>query len=1024
MSTLLIMRTHRVLLFSLAAILIASLTAPMMGAASTDLAIGDVAVVSNNGNGANLRTSTTDLSDSTIAAELPDGAIVYVADGPFFEDSGAWVWVETDSYGGGYVSAGLLVKRAQSEEAPAAPEEPATVSEYAWLEPIDSGVVVDYYDELGESGLPVLNDAYYDAGVLGYAQPGAWFDVTSERLWIGDANFVRVNFNGAGAFVDGRFLALSSEAVAEEPVEEVIWIDEPVEEVAEVPSEEIIETEVVEVPVEDVTEVATDEIVETEVVEDVTEVATDEIVETEVVQVQAEDATEAPTDEIVEATPTEDVQATPTDEIIPTEDTEGTPTDEAVETATQDSSVETPTEAAATETTDDAAPTDVVEESTESVTEETATEAPVEAEVTVVPTEPVVIASTANSFDANTSIGSATVTGTISGLVCRASADPAAPALMTLAEGTKVQVFAEPVNGYLGIDCAGLQGYADVNYLWSGGAGDGEITAAQMSVVVTGTGSSLNCRADASLSAGVITSLKDGTVLTTRGAASNGWTPVICGGKNGFVSTTWIEVKAGASNNSNSGNNTSTTSGSAIVNTGGDSLYCRSGAGTTYGVITTLRNGASVAVRGTQQGAWLPVTCGGKAGFVHSDYVKVSADTSTPTDSGTKNDSTTATGTVTIANTGGQRLNCRNGAGTNSSVITSLALGQTVPTRSGSVSGWTAVVCGGQNGFVSSEFVSGGGTTTTPTPDTGNNGNGTVSGETGTATVNTGGDGLYCRTGAGSSYGVITTLRNGTQVTTRGAASNGWLPIICGSSNGWASATYLQMGSSNNNNSGNTGTTKPSGLTTNDHAKVSSSVNLRYEASMSSGVAVLVPESTVVLVTGAVSNNFYPVDYDGLKGFIHQDYLTKTTEALSKRGGSGTPGTTTPTPTEPTNPNGSAMVSYAMRYIGYPYVWSTHGPSSFDCSGFTYWVVKNVLGKDIGWGTWTQVAAGKPVSRDALQPGDLVFFQNTYTAGLSHVGMYIGNGQFIHAQNEATGVVISDLSSSYYAPRWYGAVRL
>ncbi|MCO5226408.1 MAG: hypothetical protein M9953_13805, partial [Thermomicrobiales bacterium] len=119
MSTLLIMRTHRVLLFSLAAILIASLTAPMMGAASTDLAIGDVAVVSNNGNGANLRTSTTDLSDSTIAAELPDGAIVYVADGPFFEDSGAWVWVETDSYGGGYVSAGLLVKRAQSEEAPA-----------------------------------------------------------------------------------------------------------------------------------------------------------------------------------------------------------------------------------------------------------------------------------------------------------------------------------------------------------------------------------------------------------------------------------------------------------------------------------------------------------------------------------------------------------------------------------------------------------------------------------------------------------------------------------------------------------------------------------------------------------------------------------------------------------------------------------------------------------------------------------------------------------------------------------------
>jgi cell wall-associated NlpC family hydrolase len=103
------------------------------------------------------------------------------------------------------------------------------------------------------------------------------------------------------------------------------------------------------------------------------------------------------------------------------------------------------------------------------------------------------------------------------------------------------------------------------------------------------------------------------------------------------------------------------------------------------------------------------------------------------------------------------------------------------------------------------------------------------------------------------------------------------------------------------------------------------------------------------------------------------------------------------------------MVDYAMRYLGYPYVWATHGPASFDCSGFTYWVAMNVMGKNIGYGTWTQVAAGTPVSRSSLQPGDLVFFQNTYTAGLSHVGLYIGNNKFIHAQNESTGVVISDL---------------
>ncbi len=157
------------------------------------------------------------------------------------------------------------------------------------------------------------------------------------------------------------------------------------------------------------------------------------------------------------------------------------------------------------------------------------------------------------------------------------------------------------------------------------------------------------------------------------------------------------------------------------------------------------------------------------------------------------------------------------------------------------------------------------------------------------------------------------------------------------------------------------------------------------------------------------------------------DYLSKTSAALSTRGGSGTPGGSnggSPGGSSSGGATGNAIVDYAMRYLGYPYVWATHGPSSFDCSGFTYWVVLNVLGRDIGAGTWTQVSAGTSVSRNSLQPGDLVFFQNTYTTGLSHVGIYIGNDQFIHAENESTGVRISDLNSSYYSSRWYGAVRL
>lgn len=209
-----------------------------------------------------------------------------------------------------------------------------------------------------------------------------------------------------------------------------------------------------------------------------------------------------------------------------------------------------------------------------------------------------------------------------------------------------------------------------------------------------------------------------------------------------------------------------------------------------------------------------------------------------------------------------------------------------------------------------------------------------------------------------------------------------------------------------------------------DHAKTTANLNLRYSASMGAGVAAVAPAGTVVLITGGPSNGFYPVDWDGLRGFMGSDYLAKTSEALSQRGGSADPGTAPPPTSGGGTATGNAIVDYAMGYLGYPYVWATHGPASFDCSGFTYWVVKNVLGKDIGYGTWTQVSAGTRVGRNELQPGDLVFHQNTYTAGLSHVGIYIGDNKMINALNENAGVVITDITSDYWESRWYGAVRL
>jgi len=84
----------------------------------------------------------------------------------------------------------------------------------------------------------------------------------------------------------------------------------------------------------------------------------------------------------------------------------------------------------------------------------------------------------------------------------------------------------------------------------------------------------------------------------------------------------------------------------------------------------------------------------------------------------------------------------------------------------------------------------------------------------------------------------------------------------------------------------------------------------------------------------------------------------------------------------------------------------------------------NVLGIDIGGSPEGQVGAGAPVDYGAWQPGDLVFFANTYREGISHVGIAIGGSQMVHAENESTGVTISDITSDYYASHYASATRL
>ncbi len=122
---------------------------------------------------------------------------------------------------------------------------------------------------------------------------------------------------------------------------------------------------------------------------------------------------------------------------------------------------------------------------------------------------------------------------------------------------------------------------------------------------------------------------------------------------------------------------------------------------------------------------------------------------------------------------------------------------------------------------------------------------------------------------------------------------------------------------------------------------------------------------------------------------------------------------------------GAQIVAVAREYLGYAYVWGGTSPSTgFDCTGFVYYVVNKRLGKPVPRDLFGQLAAGTRVDRSQVQAGDLVFFQNTYQAGLSHVGIALDNSRFIHAASERYGVIVSNLTDAYWSARWYGATRV
>lgn len=270
---------------------------------------------------------------------------------------------------------------------------------------------------------------------------------------------------------------------------------------------------------------------------------------------------------------------------------------------------------------------------------------------------------------------------------------------------------------------------------------------------------------------------------------------------------------------------------------------------------------------------------------------------------------------------------------------------------------------------------------------------------------------VYIRQGPSTADPILASLYEGDWVTLTGYTENGFYEVYWGDYVAYVYADYLSTsGAAEPAAAAATGATGT--------AYTWDSVNLRSGASTDTGVVAVLPAGTEISLTGNVSGGFAEADTGYGFGWIYTDYISDSAPAA--------PAAVEEAPVAaPVSTGGQALVDFAMQFQGYPYVWAGNTPSGFDCSGFTQYVVQNVYGYDITHSTDIQAGYGSYVAWGEWAPGDLVFFTNTGGGGYySHVGIYIGDGLMVHAENETTGVVVSSLYSNYYTSHYATAVRL
>ena len=345
-------------------------------------------------------------------------------------------------------------------------------------------------------------------------------------------------------------------------------------------------------------------------------------------------------------------------------------------------------------------------------------------------------------------------------------------------------------------------------------------------------------------------------------------------------------------------------------------------------------------------------------------------------------------GTVTA-----DALNVRSGPSTSYGITTKLYKGDKVEILETS-NGWHKIkASNGKIGWVSGDYIKvSSGSTSQPSTST--------TKATVTATS------LNVRSGAGTSYSVITKLSKGTVVDVIESASNGWKKVkTSNGTTGWVSGSYLTTGVVEYPSTDNSTSQTSYKATVN-----TDSLNMRKGAGTSYSVITKLSNGTVVDVLESASNGWKKIKTsNGTIGWVSGSYLAN--------------GVVEQTSTPSTN-KVQAVIDLAHKQLGKPYVWGAEGPNSFDCSGLIYYVYKNAAGITLPRTSSAQYSAGVAVSRSNLKAGDLIFSSTDGTGNITHVAIYVGDGQMIHAPRNGKNVEKVSINNSYWNKAYVGARRV